>query len=63
MTDEMEATKAAIEAQQPTIDNVLTDRRAFVTKTQSETNEQKRAMTAEVDSLQTKIQDIVTFVE
>ena len=60
---EMEATKAAIEAQQATIQGVLNDCRAFVTQTQSDTNEQKQAMTAEVDSLQTKIQDIVKFLE
>ena len=63
MSAEMEATKAAIEAQQAAIQGVLNDCRAFVTQTQSDTNEQKQSMTAEVNSLQTKIQDIVKFVE
>ena len=59
----LEAQAVQIAAQQQTIAGVLTDCRAFVARTQTETNDTKRAMTAEVEALQTKLQDIVAFVE
>ena len=53
----------AIAGQQEAITRILADCRAFVAQTHTETNAAKSEMAAEVDSLQTKLQDIVKLVE
>ena len=45
------------------IGRVLEDCRTFVQQTRDESNAAKLSMTAEVNALQTKLQDIVKFVE
>ena len=45
------------------IGRVLEDCRTFVQQTRDESNAAKLSMTAEVNALQTKLQDIVQFVE
>ena len=54
--------QTAIGSQQEAITNILADCRAFVAQTTAETNAAKAAMAAQVDPLQTKIQDIARFI-
>ena len=54
---------AQIEQSQAAITSILTDARAFVAQTHADMQTTKQAMSAEVEALNTKLQDVVKFIE